>query len=68
MGPAGDAVVDGQGRVHGTEGLRVVDMSITPEVPRANTNLTAIMLAERLARVLAADLGGAVTRHQAGDQ
>jgi choline dehydrogenase-like flavoprotein len=68
MGPADDAVVDGQGRVHGTEGLRVVDMSITPQVPRANTNLTAIMLAERLARVLAADLGAAVTRRRAGDQ
>jgi choline dehydrogenase len=54
IGPAGEAgVVDGQGRVHGTEGLRVVDMSITPEVPRANTNLTAIMLAERLARLMA---------------
>jgi choline dehydrogenase len=53
IGPASDAgVVDGEGRVHGTEGLRVIDMSITPEVPRANTNLTAIMLAERLARVL----------------
>jgi choline dehydrogenase-like flavoprotein len=62
MGPAGDAaVVDGQGRVHGTEGLRVIDMSITPEVPRANTNLTAIMLAERLAPLLATDLGAAVT-------
>jgi choline dehydrogenase-like flavoprotein len=65
MGPAGDAgVVDGKGRVHGTEGLRVIDMSITPEVPRANTNLTAIMLAERLARVLAADLGAAVASHR----
>ncbi len=62
MGPAGDAVVDGQGRVHGTEGLRVIDMSITPEVPRANTNLTAIMLAERLARLLASEVGTAVTR------
>jgi len=63
MGPAGDdaAVVDGEGRVHGTEGLRVIDMSITPEVPRANTNLTAIMLAERLAPLLATDLGAAVT-------
>jgi choline dehydrogenase-like flavoprotein len=38
-------------------------MSITPEVPRANTNLTAIMLAERLARLLAMDLGAAVTGH-----
>jgi choline dehydrogenase-like flavoprotein len=61
MGPPGTAgVVDGDGRVHGIEALRVVDMSITPEVPRANTNLTAIMLAERLAARLAAQLGAAV--------
>jgi choline dehydrogenase-like flavoprotein len=31
------------------EGLRVVDASIMPEVPRANTHLTAVMLAEHLA-------------------
>jgi choline dehydrogenase len=43
------AVVDPEGRVIGTEGLRVVDASIMPDVPRANTNLTAIMLAEHLA-------------------
>ncbi len=61
MGPAdAGGVVDGEGRVHGTEGLRVVDMSITPEVPRANTNLTAIMLAERLALCLGQEAGAAV--------
>jgi choline dehydrogenase len=43
------AVVDPECRVIGTEGLRVVDASIMPEVPRANTNLTAIMIAEHLA-------------------
>jgi choline dehydrogenase-like flavoprotein len=42
-------VVDADGRVHGTEGLRVADLSITPAVPRANTNLTAIMIGEHLA-------------------
>jgi choline dehydrogenase len=31
------------------EGLRVVDASIMPEVPRANTHLTVVMLAEHLA-------------------
>jgi choline dehydrogenase len=51
MGPREDphAVVDPEGRVRGVEGLRVVDASIMPEVPRANTHLTAVMLAEHLA-------------------
>lgn len=58
--PIGDvdsgAVVDARGRVFGTEGLRVVDLSLTPTVPRANTNLTAIMIAEHLAPMIRADL------------
>jgi choline dehydrogenase len=51
MGPDGDpgAVVDHQGRVRGTEGLRVVDASIMPGICRANTNLTCIMIGERIA-------------------
>ncbi|HYS94535.1 MAG TPA: GMC oxidoreductase, partial [Candidatus Acidoferrales bacterium] len=51
MGPAGGggAVVDGRGRVRGVEGLAVVDASIMPNVPRANTNLTCIMIGERVA-------------------
>ena len=51
MGPASDAlaVVDATGRVHGLEGLRVADASIMPNIPRANTNLTAIMIGERVA-------------------
>lgn len=51
MGPASDpeAVVDSHGRVHGIEGLRVVDASIMPNIPRANTNLTCIMIGERVA-------------------
>jgi choline dehydrogenase len=51
MGPASDAlaVVDQYGRVHGLQGLRVVDTSIMPDVVRANTNATAIMIAERIA-------------------
>jgi choline dehydrogenase-like flavoprotein len=50
--PIGDpddgGVVDAEGRVHGTDGLRVIDLSITPDVPRMNTNLTAIMIGEHL--------------------
>jgi choline dehydrogenase len=42
------AVVDGDGRVHGCEGLSVADASIMPSIPRANTNLSTIALAERL--------------------
>jgi hypothetical protein len=50
MGPAGDpqAVVDQYCRVHG-EKLRIVDASVMPNVPRANTNLTCIMIGERVA-------------------
>ncbi len=50
--PEDSGVVDGCGRVHGTTGLSVVDMSISPSVPRANTNLTAIMIGEQLAAEL----------------
>jgi len=54
MGPASDpmAVVDQDGRVHGLTGLRVVDASIMPDVIRANTNATTIMIGERLAEVI----------------
>jgi choline dehydrogenase len=42
-------VADGDGRVLGLDGLYVVDASVMPTIPRANTNLTTIALAERLA-------------------
>jgi choline dehydrogenase len=42
------AVVDSVGAVKGIEGLRVVDASIIPEVPSTVTNLTVIMIAERI--------------------
>ena len=50
MAPDSDpaAVVDPKGRVHGAEGLFVVDASIMPVVPRANTNLPTLMIAERI--------------------
>ena len=51
MGPDGDpmAVVDQHCQVRGVQGLRVVDLSVAPNVVRANTNATAIMIAERSA-------------------
>ncbi len=54
MGPATDelAVVDQEGQVHGLEGLRVVDASIMPTIPRANTNLPTIMIAEKIADMM----------------
>jgi choline dehydrogenase len=51
MGPSPEAgaVVDEAGRVHGVEGLYVIDASIMPDIPSANTNVPTIMIAERLA-------------------
>jgi choline dehydrogenase len=51
MGPDTDpmAVVNQYGQVRGLQGLRVVDASIMPDVVRANTNATIIMMAERIA-------------------
>ncbi|WP_210495026.1 GMC family oxidoreductase [Microvirga antarctica] len=50
MGPSTDrdAVIDsGTARVRGVAGLSVVDASIMPHIPRANTNLPVIMVAEK---------------------
>lgn len=57
MGPRDDpdAVVDPQGRVHRVAGLRVADASIMPTVPRGNTNLPTIMIAEKLAAAMQAN-------------
>ncbi|MHB8533189.1 MAG: GMC family oxidoreductase [Solirubrobacteraceae bacterium] len=52
MGTDEASVVDEQLRVRGLEGLRVVDASVIPVVPRGNTNAPTIALAERAADLL----------------
>jgi 5-(hydroxymethyl)furfural/furfural oxidase len=49
------AVVDPSCRVYGVDGLRVVDASIMPSVPSANTNLPTIMVAERAAELMTSE-------------
>jgi choline dehydrogenase len=49
MGTGDDAVVDGEGRVHGIDGLRVVDGSIMPDIVSGNPNAPIIMMAEKIA-------------------
>jgi choline dehydrogenase len=49
MGTDAMAVVDGQGRVHGVEGLRVIDASIMPLITTGNLNAPTIMIAEKIA-------------------
>jgi len=49
-----DAVVDPEGRVIGVEGLRVCDASVMPAVPRANTNIPTIMVAEKMSDLILA--------------
>lgn len=46
------AVIDAQCRVHGVAGLRVADASVMPTIPRANLNLTCIMIGERVSDLI----------------
>lgn len=52
---AGDSVLDSRLRVHGVEGLRVIDASAFPNVTSGNTNAPTIMLAERGAAMIRED-------------
>jgi choline dehydrogenase-like flavoprotein len=64
MGEDADAVVDAELRVNGVEGLRVVDASIMPLVPRGNTNAPTIAIAERAADLIRR--GGAAAQRADG--
>jgi choline dehydrogenase len=52
MGARSDAVLDPQLRVRGVHGLRVVDASAMPHVPRGNTTAPIVMMAERAADMI----------------
>jgi choline dehydrogenase len=54
MGPGSDvmAVVDQYGKVHGLDGLRIVDASIMPTLVRAPINPTVLMIGERMAALI----------------
>jgi choline dehydrogenase len=52
MGTGELAVVDPDLRVRGVDGLRVVDASVMPMVPRGNTNAPTIMIGEKAAALL----------------
>lgn len=49
------AVVDPDGLVYGAENLRIVDASVMPSLPRANTNLATMMIAEKISDAIRRD-------------
>ena len=52
MGTGDDAVCDERGRVRGLSHVSVADVSLMPQIPRANTNIPAVMIGERIASFL----------------
>lgn len=58
-------VVDQEGLVHGTQGLRVADASVVPTTPAANSMLTTIMVAERISQAITGRTGISPARRDA---
>jgi choline dehydrogenase-like flavoprotein len=56
MGMHDNAVVDSELRVHGIEGLRVVDASVMPTVISGNTNAATIMIGEKASDLIRAEM------------
>jgi choline dehydrogenase len=54
MGSGEEAVVDGELRVRGVEGLRIAEASVMPTIPSANTNAPSIMIGECASRLMVA--------------
>ena len=52
MGAGDDGVCDGQGSVRGLDRVTVADVSLMSQIPRANTNIPAVMIGERIASFL----------------
>jgi 5-(hydroxymethyl)furfural/furfural oxidase len=69
MGASDDptAVTDAGGRVHGAQGLRVVDASIFPALPSGNINFPTMMVAERIADGMLSEGGVASEAARVGE-
>jgi len=57
MGVDAQAVVDPELRVHGLQGVRVIDASIMPKITTGNTNAPSILIGEQGARFMINELG-----------